>query len=352
MNYEWIAAMDDSVRDTPDTWAKTSQPIAASSVAAWIAIAAPAALSVVGCFAVAPLMYQFGPHESGALLVFACLGVIQAFAVLVTIMGALGPGGSLTRSLAALTLAFVCFAAWTAGYVWAAGGIQVRDQVQSEVLTLLCAMPFYCFVLGSPLWFLRIVFGWRLAIVKPGLAIGREPITIRGWMTAIAMFSFVLALGRHTVYFYEQTGFPERISVVGAIGTAILTGIGLVNAVPAVFTFLFWKHVRWAVVAFWLYAVVVTATFLLVSKLVWGMPIQAWEILIALVLLGVWAGTQTVFLLGCRGVGFRLVRATRADRTCRPGGTSERAAPASAERKADLPSGRGHHRAHFAFTKK
>ncbi len=253
---------------------------------------------------VAPLMDHFSPHDTGALFVFFCFGVIGAAAVLLGVYGVFGPGHLILRTGVTVGGAAVFFVLWALGYHGSLSAV-TWDSYQrflKELLAALFTLPIIYLAIASPLWMLRVLFGWRIVAVGDAKTPGREALTIRDVMLVTGMVAVALSSMRLAGHL-----LPEPFSdflIVMAITVACCAGITLVGPVPFVAAILRPRYLVLGMLCSGIYiALAMPFTFLIMR---WTRNVPPWDMIGIPFTILAFAGSQVAFLAICQKLGYRL----------------------------------------------
>ena len=146
-----------------------------------------------------PLMHAFSPSETGAIFVYSCFGVIGAAAGLLAICAVLGPGPFWLRMLMSFSVGLLLFCFWVIGFAVSLESSRrsyVDDEWRNYAIVLLC-LPLVFLSIQSPLWLVRLLFRWDMALLSPSIdPPNLRPLTIRDMLTAMGLIGLGLAGAR------------------------------------------------------------------------------------------------------------------------------------------------------------
>lgn len=203
----------------------------------WLPLLIVAAVFGVADFAVAPLMKQFSARDVGALLVFACLGMIPAQFAILSIALVFGEGKFWVRLAAHWCLSLLLGLCWAGGFL-ASMRYGVQEHHLHEVLRGLCALPVIALATQLPLWPIRCVFGSRLIRRADGAEEGTKDakLTIADLFAATAVVAVSLGAARGAPLPDHLRTNPQNYWTAMGLISVAAAGLSLIS-IPVVLWF-------------------------------------------------------------------------------------------------------------------
>jgi hypothetical protein len=251
--------------------------------------------------AVAPLMDAFNQNDPGALLVYACFGIIPVQAAALSVWLAWGPRPFWRRLWVHWSIAAVAVAAWLFGLVLADGFDDLDDGLEIVLPTALL----FGLAVQLPLWIVRGIWGWRLVRRGHGEPPADEKLSIRDLMVGTVIVAVSMAAVRVSPESNESGFWP-------AMGMMVLisSGASVAFLPPAAAWLLGGRSSARGVLWTLLYAIL-AGVVLIVAYFVLEQPISghdAWEMFCASVSIFSFAAMLILTAIAARRTGWRLAR--------------------------------------------
>lgn len=261
-------------------------------------------------FSVSSLMKAFSPRDNGAMLVFSCFGVMAAAAALLAIWAVLGTRNFWLRLLLSSSTGLLLFALWFTGSVltWSANRKYLSDEWAICAVALLC-LPLVFLVIQLPLWLVRLVFRWEVALSSPlGERPNLGPLTLRDIFGAMGLIGLTLGLARYAQPLAEKYGSmsPERFWMGLGIMLATILGGSLVSTLPMLVATLATRKPLYGLLGISIYATAIPLIPLTVVNLLTERTPRTAELFYIYTIVGAFVAATTTTLLIARWRGFRL----------------------------------------------
>jgi len=265
-------------------------------------LVAVAGLALLADLLVLPLMKVFDQHDWGAVLVYACMGLIIAQGGALTVWLAWGPEPFWWRLVGHWCLAGMALAFWLLG-VWISEG---PNDLREALGIVGPALPLVSLAAQVPLWIVRQFWGWRLA--PPDAA---TPLTIRDLMVATLLAGLSLAAARGV----DGGGSRNEEFWLGwGIAVAVATGMSTIALLPAGGCLLGMRRLALGVSLMVAYAAAATAAVWIVALfLVSGSRVTIWELTGLSIVVLSFTGMLVFAAITVRTWGYGLIYGRRRD---------------------------------------
>jgi len=195
-----------------------------------------------------------------------------------------------------------------------AGGMAVNSVAGTDVVALatrlfwndLLCLPLLLIAVQTPLWVMRIGFGWRVACRGEVPSTAFRPLRIGNLLIATAVVAAALAAARCSGWVSTPSG---DVSIVGLVVAAlIIVMVSAVIVLPAVLAALYARRLPMALGLAFAVDAAILVVCMAVVRVIRGAPLDTETFAVALLLAGGFFVSLTAPMLIARRQGYRLVR--------------------------------------------
>ncbi len=259
------------------------------------------------CFGVCPLMDFFDPRDAGAVFVYFTFGAISAAFALLAIFSVVWSLPLWLRLGLSIAVGFALYFCWLVGFMVASveHGLSFDDEGRQAAATLLC-LPIIFMAIQSPLWLVRHLCRWQVALQGPPIPPPLSPLTIRDILIGTGLIGLALAAAQFARQVADEPSSHAEFGMVIGIGLACGFGISLASTIPVVIATLRARNPAWGMLAIAHYTAIALAITFVVVGLVEGRVPQFWDVFGWSISIVTFMGAMATPLLLARGLGFRL----------------------------------------------